>query len=735
MIPFHWKLTMTCLEDLHVGNGLSHLGEYDSGHAVAKDGTPWIPHTTLMGMIREGCRKVEAECTIDPAFRQELFEFSTGDSLLLEPLRMILRPDPFVLQAFTAVTLEGVAKEHSLRMVQCVRRGTQFQGSLYGQVSRPEILEFLEQGILRIKRIGGQRNRGFGKVEWKIDQHSVPELRIPACKPSEPDAEGGTLWILYKLQDTVSIGNRAQANNLQFSQDYIRSENVLGAWRHLLRTVFLPLAGSEVSSLNLLDEDSGLVLSSLYPFPSSKEFPKSNPLSVIPFPKSLQLPKASSRVQFTGTQDKMYLPHWFNTNPDAADLKTLRACDQFSPRELEREDETTPKDETRPKYKKESGFLLHKGEQDFTWIKPSKTRVLRNRVNEKTGNVQENSLFVEEGLQEDSWFVGSIYFPNQGLRQCFEQLFAPWLPQEDTSAQLPLGIGRGRKIMRAWKTRWFPANETREQVQNLAIAGTAPLSLKLLFLADALFLDSKGQGSALTESLLAEYLGVPEACIKISHKAESLYEYMPMHSNGGFFMPAQRLIAKGSAYHLTFSEADAYKMFYDKLQNLAFSGSGLGEWTSSGYGRFVLNHPVHQLYDGSKVQDTSQGSWVLADSLFQTDTQEARFRQAKALYETYRLSKLSDSSGISQLSGLLAVLESKPSVADRVKIFERLQAHSIKVTDKLWKKTVQHEGNTIPLWHFLKDHLSSELLLEVLRYWISRDKTKPQETNIPDGVL
>ena len=72
---------------------------------------------------------------------------------------------------------KGCAKKYSLRSIQCVKKGANFKGNIYGCVSDKKILQFLREGIKRIKRIGGNRNRGLGKISFECK--NVEEQLIP----------------------------------------------------------------------------------------------------------------------------------------------------------------------------------------------------------------------------------------------------------------------------------------------------------------------------------------------------------------------------------------------------------------------------------------------------------------------------------------------------------------------------------------------------------------------------
>lgn len=586
-IPFVLTVTMNCLEDTHIGNGIAKLGEYNSGQATDAGGKPWVPSDTFKGMVREGCRKVKEETHFfsdDAAYREkevfckELFEFSKGESLIIQPLRPSENaPIEMVVHDFTSVE-RGKSKDHALYSLQCVPQGTQFEGKIYGTVSKRTMIDFLKQGIQRIKEIGGSRNRGMGKVIFR-----VVEEKLVANPAHQKTSSSEPLFCLLKvkLEDSITIRDRGQANNLLFSRDHIRGDNLVGAWRHVLRTHLL-CNGKDSTLLDLIDNPK-IIFSNLYPYPENTLLQDLAVGSVIPTPLSLEIPKRSAL--------KALHP------PDSA-LESLKAQDKFA------KEESLSDEEEQPKYKKAEAFLCQQGDH-WAHLKPSQARRVRNKVTPETGNVEKDSLFVEDCLREDSHWFGWIRFEHVDDWQNFQNTFAPWLPDAAQNTIYPLGIGRGRKAMRIVETHLW-TGRSQSSLQKIKVPST-PSKVTLTLLSDMILHDASGQSlTRLNADVLVEYVWgqseqegpPPSGELQQLRNIEQSGTHTAMHSNGGFYLTPQNLLCKGSAYQLEFRDpqSDAAQQIWKNLWKHSIQGAGLGENRHAGYGQFALDHPVHNVY-------------------------------------------------------------------------------------------------------------------------------------------
>ncbi|MBF0121097.1 MAG: hypothetical protein HQK79_19880 [Desulfobacterales bacterium] len=724
MITFKIHLKMTALEDLHIGNGISHLGEYDSGHAVDSKGVPCVPHSTLMGMIREGCRKVMQEInkTEYKEYFEELFKFSKGESLLLEPLSLKAPDDilknPFIVHPSTAVKLCGTAVPHSLRSIQCVRRGAIFEGDIYGNVTKEEVFKYLKDGIRRIRYIGGDRNRGLGKIFFEIIETKIRLSHLQEADKQFISSEDkpSFLMLRFKLKDIVTIGNQAAANNIQFTRDYIRSENILGAWRHVLRTYILPQMSCFKESFKIIDDyNDSPIFSNLYPLPEidnlAEQFKKMSPFSIIPFPISLTLPKSSDLKHLSRPSDLNEFPCWFSPySSNSKDLKKMHARDRLSSKQ-----DSVEKSEVILKYKTGDGFLWHKEKDDFEIVKNPLIRNLRNKVEENFGNVKDDSLFVEESLCEGTNFLGWIYFYNDRQRKMFEDLFRCWLPKEFLPSCLPLGIGRGRKAIFIEQkvvhsgSSYFKDNLLTVQTQQ----PSQDTQLNLLFLSDAIFLDETGQSiSSLTPEALKDYLQIKDnnSYIRIIQRYENSYFYASMHSNGGFFTPAWNLIEKGSAYKIEFKNPGnnpVYKALLERFNK----GIGIGENLKNGYGMFALNHPINEMWNPKPEHSTGREKYL--PPIPNVDSErEKHQRTAENFYEKC-LINLGCSK--SKLSSFLTFVEnnSKEKVKEAIEQLKRID----KSTEVFWKNSIKELER-----HF--NQYDKEQLAVSIRFWLFKNKDK-----------
>jgi CRISPR/Cas system CSM-associated protein Csm3 (group 7 of RAMP superfamily) len=85
----------------------------------------------------------------------------------------------------TAIGVEGVAHDHSLRTIRVLNKGLRFQGALHMEGDDSDILNTLLLACLNFRHMGGKRNRGFGTVRCLLfddeKELSINELLEESC--------------------------------------------------------------------------------------------------------------------------------------------------------------------------------------------------------------------------------------------------------------------------------------------------------------------------------------------------------------------------------------------------------------------------------------------------------------------------------------------------------------------------------------------------------------------------
>ena len=167
----------------HCGSGLSAGADIDALVIKDSDGLPYIPGKTLKGLIREAFddyvlfsnANVES---INKAFGTPAdgqgeqckgILYFTDAHLIEEERQAIIGNDAqrFMYQkrSRTAIDMNGIAKEHSLRSIQTVVPCT-----LYASVMNVpnDLCDTLAKSLGMVKRMGVNRNRGLGRCQLSV---------------------------------------------------------------------------------------------------------------------------------------------------------------------------------------------------------------------------------------------------------------------------------------------------------------------------------------------------------------------------------------------------------------------------------------------------------------------------------------------------------------------------------------------------------------------------------------
>lgn len=166
-------VTLELLSDTIFGSGYSIPGGEDI--AVVRDdkGYPYIPGTTVKGLLRESMENWIAWTDGDPSDIGEILGEpgwsggADGRRLALTPLCLKDAPldaeDCFGCRVFTALK-DGVVKTNTLRTAACINKGLRFEGTM---ICAEDDVPLLKNALAGIKWAGAQRNRGFGQVRFQ----------------------------------------------------------------------------------------------------------------------------------------------------------------------------------------------------------------------------------------------------------------------------------------------------------------------------------------------------------------------------------------------------------------------------------------------------------------------------------------------------------------------------------------------------------------------------------------
>lgn len=176
------KYKIELFSDWHCGSGLSAGADLDL--LVIKDSNrlPFVPGKTIKGLLREA---VEVLSELQPSNSEQNSELVTQvfgkeassqgcaffkNAELEENVKTVIiveKLQEFLYRSIssTAINDDGVAEEHSLRKMEvtvpCI-----LQGEILSVPDECE--ELLVKGLMMVKRLGQNRNRGLGRCKITI---------------------------------------------------------------------------------------------------------------------------------------------------------------------------------------------------------------------------------------------------------------------------------------------------------------------------------------------------------------------------------------------------------------------------------------------------------------------------------------------------------------------------------------------------------------------------------------
>lgn len=410
--PEFYRLTVTALEDLHIGTGTGQ-GDVDAHIMRDRSGLPVIRASHIEGLLRQAGEELVGLKILAPSKLDTLLGAAGNQK---GQLRMTsLRTKSAATLVWGSTKREPGKRqpqEDTLRLVEYVAAGTEFEATLRlpGGVT-PGLLERL---LNRIDRIGGGRNRGAGlvKLEWnRLDENPL-DVSQPRRRVSPPDASATRIRLLLRNLEPLCLPLTGYPGNLIRTQSFIRGQALRGAFISWL------LAHSAAPH----DHDGrGDSTYSQVSFGDALPLPENMTQfshSLMPIPLSIMTPKSK------GSNTK--LPWWADSQP------TNHASD-----DLCRERGVTDAPAEKMKRPGAHEYLCRNGETT-PWQRhtPVLTVALRNQTADKPE--EETKLFSLEEIAENTLFQAELRFQNPEAVKTFCRQFDAVLNGEDW-----LMIGRG----------------------------------------------------------------------------------------------------------------------------------------------------------------------------------------------------------------------------------------------------------------------------------------------------
>lgn len=785
---FTIKFKITFTEYFHLGTGIEKIGEYDSGLSLDEDGYPYIPDDTFKGLLRYSCFQLMDICKnntniIKSMFKNgnnldhkklkviynEQFKYATGDSLLLTALYLSsedkkkYKPmDTYRIFAHTTIDSEtGSAQDKSLYSIQYGIPGLTFKGEVMGRSTCKEAETFLEYGLKNIKRLGGQRNRGYGSFDIKIEDRQVGKSNTNISLDQNGSQKNDTKYygikLVLKNEEPISIPGGGQLGNLVQTLDYIPASVLMGALRYEFRNELgnrLSDENSNSVAQSFLNDFSSCVITNLYPLPPQ----------VI---DGLDITKYQAYPAFNNLRKKKNTDWVCDLNADTKDkeaqtnetLKRVKGYLLFEENTKNGYVISTPvslkqleKNENKNQENTTNNFF------HLTSFHPQKIVRMRNAI---SYDEIKKDLFTVEYLKKDQLFSGKIIFKTQTDRDNFCNLFADYLPSSNNQkgSTRMFGLGRGRKpcIIENFEKFEIPndseenagkTNKNEKSNCHLSLFCTSdlllPLSIGIFFTSldlDSL-MDKNEDLKPLFKSILFQWMGLEGYKDSLIFKNDRSYirfrKGQHFGSMSGIYGYSYIAIEKGSVitFDLTNLTKDDQKTELFRTINKLSLTTGIGDYTHKGFGQFLWN--IEKTYQNLKTLDEKEKNGNNDKSENKVNRIELREKLCEAIENAktsnkFSLPKLSPS----QLGTIQAYVESARN-------YQKVKEKLIEVQSKKIKSTGGLKENLFDPFEAIingkknnneevDDSLQLELFKLYLRF-IRREKDKKMKNKTAEKV-
>lgn len=533
------QLTAKLLSDAHFGTGAGGNG-VDALVARDREGRPVIWASHVEGVLRDAAFRIRDQAGID------FFGHGGGKAqkAIFSSLYATNSPETRVWRATARASFDDRApKEDTLRVVECVPKGTTF----LGEVELPETqLPILDRLVLEVDALGSQRATGTGRVKLALTR------LMPARR--EFEASTGRLLLLLKNRDPLCITATATPDNLIPSLAFVPGRAVLGT----LASWLMAEGQKDIAAVLTSERIS---VSDALPLPH--EPAQIDAVEVLPAPLSLKSVKPEGSAGD--------VPWW------ALEKAPVRRFDAWS-------DEAKEAQEKGIKLKRpEDDLFVFRASRNDSWTSFRPVRRIRLRNGRPKPKQPEPSLFAVEQIVENTYFLAEIRGPIDAMA-CVAKGLAPVL-----EGWRWLRLGRGGAPVEVAKLAWVDDREPN------SVQGDALLTLT----SDLLVRDEHLRWrTALDEASLRALLGVEGLGV-----TEAAQDSVMIHGFNGtsrlWRMPAAA-IRRGSVFAIS---GDGVA----KLAENAARGERLGERTHEGFGTFRIDPSLPGVTNGGQKRVESAG--------------------------------------------------------------------------------------------------------------------------------
>lgn len=222
------KYNMRLLSDTIFGSGYSVPGGTDISVFRDREGYPMLKGSTMKGLLRESAANIAdwnglGRDKVVSLFGTEdrggaMDEHRLNFTAAVIGDRKTMPEDCFVERAFTAIGGNGIARDGSLRLAECVKAGYVFSGTIECHKSD---VEFIEEALDGIKWVGTLRNRGFGHVRIDYEEETAVSCGVKL--------DTNTIYYRIKLESPLIMTNKQRSfMNTYCTDRYIKGSAIRG---------------------------------------------------------------------------------------------------------------------------------------------------------------------------------------------------------------------------------------------------------------------------------------------------------------------------------------------------------------------------------------------------------------------------------------------------------------------------------------------------------------------------
>lgn len=581
-------LEVEVLEDLHSGTGTGG-SSVDSIQALDRHGNPVIRSTHVKGVLRASAEELHAlkPETFTTADIEKLFGSALGPgqqkmigrskdissyisnnswnrrgNLTVGSLKFVKegqtkQPKTLMWSSTSRKINNRAPKDDTLRTVEFIPAGTKFAAEI--RLADPELMNLFEACVRRTDRLGSSRSRGAGLVKMILRPVAVEQNGFETPNPKLNKLK---LRLLLCNLEPLCLPVTGFPGNIIRSESYIRGQSVAGA-----------LAAWALDSGTKADLifDRRISIGNALPLPISPgdglDFDQINSLEVVPIPLSLMTPK----IPLSADMDYgCSWPHWAKVVPPYTILGDRDEKDAVY--------DSTESD-SKPRRPGDREFLFRRTPQD-TWVRfaPDVGYHLRNQTPAPIGRRgDDQSLFAEEEIAENTYFLADICFYDQSDSASFCRNFFPVLNGSEL-----LRIGRGGRPVSVVKASWVESHKP-----------TIPQGINSHSLVITMESDLIARSSTLSfftgldGSTLRELTGLNDlADVDLEKSYSESIQILGFNATSGLPRAPVLALRRGSVFQVNGRQVPFLRQ---SLEKAISEMKWLGERTWEGFGRFRID--------------------------------------------------------------------------------------------------------------------------------------------------